>query len=236
MRCSPQADRDNRSAYELVVGLIPQGPLDHIWRTNEVKHVDPNTYVEQLRSAMQGIYQDISVKIHADAQKFLLNQRERGEVPHEFHPGDWVFLKKPPFALRASVEVDEASPSSSSADVGASRASRRLAPYADTRLYRINKIVKCSSVVLSDMYGNTDLSFMQPVHMSRLIPYNLAVLETPVHDDSVLKLELRTRSGIWHKACIESQTATGLVRLAFDTHADLNGLYDLASEEYRWTQ
>ena len=63
------------------------------------------TYVEQLRSAMKEIYQDVFVRIHADAQKFLQNQREKGEKSHGFKIGDWVFLKRSPIAFRSTVDT-----------------------------------------------------------------------------------------------------------------------------------
>ena len=72
----------------------------------------------------------------------------------------------------------------------------------------------------------------QPVHVNRLIPYDLCDLETPTSSE-VLKLEVFERTGKAHKATICSQTATGLVKLRWEAtgaeeYAELSGL------EYRW--
>ena len=130
-------------------------------------------------------------------------------------------MRKPPLSLRIS-------------DQG-SRASERLAPYADTRPYQIHKCVKASQYVLANAQGVTDLPFGQPVHGSRLIPYDLCSLEAPIDSSAQLKLELVARDGKAFPAKVAGQTATGLVRLEFE-HASLNGLYDLSVEEYRWLQ
>ena len=93
--------------------------------------------------------------------------------------------------------------------------------------------MKCGQVVLENEEGCTDLGFAQPVHISRLIPFDLACLETSIGNEK-LRLELIRPDGSAIPATVTSQTASGLVRLAFDTYADMDGLYDLTLHEYRW--
>ena len=223
MRCSPQPDRAGYSPYELVTGLRPQGPSDRLWSQTATKLADPASYVTELHAAMQRTHEFVRESIHADAQKFLAQQRAKGEKYHEFNVGDWVFLKRPPVALREKVEGETEK-----------RASQRLAPYADPRPYQIHKYLKVGQFVLSDATGSTNLHFAQPVHASLLIPYNLSQLEAPLSEARKLRLELTNFRGQTYRATLVAQTATGLVRLKFETHADLDGLYDLSTEQYRW--
>jgi len=220
LRASPRPSRGGFSPYELVTGLKPQGPLDKLWKRTDVQQVDPGTYVSQLVEQMSKIQEQVKLQIHEDAKRSLSKQNQKGDVFHEFAIGDWAFLRKPPPLLRAATE-------------GGNRASERLAPYADARPCQIVKNLKASQHVLADSSGNTDLPFGQPVHASRLIPYNLCSLEAPLNSGEVLKLELIARDGKAYAAQVAGQTATGLVRLKFE-NKDLNGLYDLSVEEYRW--
>ena len=219
MRCSPQPNRCGYSPYELVTGLKPQGPLDRLWKRFEVKSIDPTTYVSQLTECMQSIYETIATQIHSDAQRTMKRANDKSGEPYRFAEGDWVFHKRPPELLKDGKR--------------AGQASNRLTPYADPTPYQIHKLAKAGTAILADASGRTEFSFSQPVHISKLIPYDLSKLEEPI-DNSDLKLEVMSRHGTPLLAKLTSQTATGLVRLEFDTHKDLDGLYDLASEEYRW--
>ena len=48
MRATPRSDRGGKSPFELVTGLLPQGPLDHLFRKLNDKVVDPAGYVAGL--------------------------------------------------------------------------------------------------------------------------------------------------------------------------------------------
>ncbi len=126
--------------------------------------------------------------------------------------GDFVFVRRVPLSSE--------------------QVSKRLLPNADPRLFQIHKFISPETVVLCyPDTRTTDIGITQPIHVNRLIPYDLCELDTPIPDGD-LKLEVIDRNGKAHKATILSQTATGLVRLRWETgdeeFAELSGL------EYRW--
>ena len=89
--------------------------------------------------------------------------------------------------------------------------------------------------MLQNEEGRTDLGFAQPVHVSRLVKYDIQNLEAPI-DSNSLYLELRVGPGpnCWEKAEVVGQLATGSCRIRFsDGHEKV---VDLANEEYRWLQ
>ena len=88
-------------------------------------------------------------------------------------------------------------------------------------------------VYLEDSYGSADLGFAQPVHASRCVIFTPSSLEEPVHH-SPPRMMMRQRDGSTAAARVVSQTSTGLVRLAFESKPEYDGLYDLTAEEYWW--
>ena len=85
-------------------------------------------------------------------------------------------------------------------------------------------------MILADATGSTDLGFGQPVSASRLIPFEIGNLESPI-DNGELHLEI-LRGSTWMKAQLVQQNATGAVRLVFPDKRE--EVVDLATEEYRW--
>ena len=75
------------------------------------------------------------------------------------------------------------------------------------------------------------MGFSQPVHISRLIPYDLCHLESPIDQDTSLRIRLKDGE-IWREAEIISQQATGFVRLRYSSGCE--DLVDLAAKEYEW--
>ena len=115
---------------------------------------------------------------------------------------------------------------------GASGVSRRLLPKADPKLYRINKLVSPQNVLLENIDTNsTQLGFAQPVHISRLISFDLQELQAPVDSAAPLCLEMVV-GGAWLKGEITKQNATGAVFVKFENGSE--SVHRLEREEYRW--
>ena len=92
--------------------------------------------------------------------------------------------------------------------------------------------------MLSDPDTNSsDLGFQQPVSLSRLIPFELAELETPVNPEAELWIDVKSnkagRDATWLVRQIAGQSATGKVRLVSQDGATTE-MVDLASFEWRW--
>ena len=157
------------------------------------------------------------MQVHSEAEELRL-ARERKGPDDPVKVGDYVFLRRPPVVRSGEGPV-----------------SRRLQPRADFRLYIVKKVVSNSSCVLADPdTGSTELGFSQPVAITRLIPYNLCLLDTPIDAES-LRLEVMSRNGTARPATVTGQTATGKVELVYDSPADSAPIIvDLSTLEYRW--
>ncbi len=116
--------------------------------------------------------------------------------------------------------------------------SSRLTPLADTRPMRIVKQVGPKAYVLGHPdTGNEELGFQQPVSLSRLIPFEMAQLETPVNATEELWIDIKSnkvgRDATWLVRRIIGQQASGNVRLQ-SADTKLTEVVDLASYEWRW--
>ena len=106
---------------------------------------------------------------------------------------------------------------------------------ADTQLYEIAKVISPQTVVLGHPdTGSTQLGFGQPVSSSRLIPYDLPYIESPIDAHQPLRLEV-LHQGLWKAGRIVAQSATGAVRIVADGEPDKEHIMNLEHEEYRWT-
>ena len=215
IRCTPQHDKGNKTPYELVTGMIPQGPLDKLFgRIESVSVTDPSKYVQGLKEHLQSIHSTIAAGAQAEFERrqTKFQQKAAETSTPVLKVGDFVFVRRVPLSSE--------------------QVSKRLLPNADPRLFQIHKFISPETVVLCyPDTRNTDIGISQPIHMNRLIPYDLCELDTPISEGD-LKLEVIDRNGRAHKATVVSQTATGLVRLRWETgdeeFAELSGL------EYRW--
>ena len=60
LRATPRADRGGKSPYELVCGLVPQGPVDALFRkVGSTKTLSPGSYISGLRDNLQKIHDDV---------------------------------------------------------------------------------------------------------------------------------------------------------------------------------
>ena len=219
LRATPRADRGGHSPYELVTGLVPQGPLNELFRKiGGAKVQNPSDYVADLQRHLKGVYDCVSVQLSSDLEVRKHKGEREAESDCQLKAGDHVFLRRPPAAVRAQIGTP-------------GLVSDRLVPKAAVRIYEVVRMTSPQTCLLCDPDARSqDLGFAQPVHISRLIPYTLCALEAPVHADKRLWLEMRIQDE-WHRGEIVAQQAAGLVRIKF---ADGEVLKDLSLEEHRW--
>jgi hypothetical protein len=196
LRATPRADLGGLSPYELLTGLRPQGPLSSLFEKTPTKTLDPTSYVADLQQCLLDLKKHLNVRVAADVeQRRARHLREAGGAPAPFAVGDHAFLKRAPDLLRRSSEGT----------------SNRLLPYADPRVLRVWRVASPSTVFLEDAAsGERDLSFAQPVHVSRLVPHTVCALEEPLGEAP--QLELIEADGSSVRGRIIAQTATGAVR------------------------
>ena len=222
IRATPRRDKGHKSPYEIVTGLKPQGPIDHVLkRVSEQQLVSPDEYVSELQKCLKSIHATIADSIAEEAEKLRRKrlQEASDKEQYPFQLGDFVFVKRPPHNVAASVQAEQ-------------NVSRRLLPRADTKVYEVYKVLSPTTVVLCDPdTRSTELGFPQPVHVDRLISYDLCALQATT--TTPLRLEVTDRNGLKWKGEIQQQTATGLVRIKWDA-TNSTELCDLAGLEYDW--
>ena len=113
--------------------------------------------------------------------------------------------------------------------------SDRLLPYADPRLCRVWRVSTEGLALLEDPEtGERDFAFSQPVHVSRLIQYDLCELEDPI-DSQPLGIPLRQKDGTWLNGSVVALTSTGAVRFQ-PADGGESQLVRLEHEEYQWAR
>ena len=226
MRATPRGDRDGRSPFEIITGLKPQGPLQRIFQRMSRDTMAPSAYIRDLTAHLKSVHDSVRTYMSADfAQKKL---KEEGKDTSNWLPqiGDIVLLKRPPPAVQAQQghRVGEVS--------------ARLTPLADVRPLRVLKQVGPKAYILCNPDTSaTDLGFQQPVSLSRLIPFDMAALETPTNAGEELWIDIKSnkvgRANDWLVRQIIGQLATGNVRLQSQDGSQTE-IVDLASFEWRW--
>ena len=217
MRATPRADRADRSPFELVTGLRPQGPCDVLFRKlGEANIQGPGDYVRDLQAHLEGIHQLVGIQLAGEHESKLRRSEQQANTP--IQAGEFVFIKRPP----AQLQPDGATGSTS----------RRLLPRAGTRVFRVRRVVSPQNVILEDPdTEETDIGIAQPVHIERLVKYDLCALQQPLDSERPLRIEIR-RDNEWYTATLIAQSATGAVTLRFSDGAETQ--VHLQSEEYRW--
>ena len=218
MRSTPRADRCGKSPYEIVTGLIPQGPIDELFAKNtDTRFVDPSSYVAALHENLEHVHTLVREQLEAELEGKHAKAERDGVPETPVKVGDMVFLKRPPPELQRGEGV-----------------SRRLLPKASPQLYRVRKLVSAQAVILEHPdTQSTDLGFAQPVAISRLILFDMQDLETPVSAQQDLNLELWDGKE-WRAGRVVQQNATGSVRIRWDNGEE--SLHRLETEEYRWIE
>ena len=216
MRSTPRADRDGKSPYEIVCGLVPQGPVrDFFAKTRGTRFMDPASYVASLHENLEKVHDQISQQMEAELSVKQARAEKSADKHHTLQIGDTVFVQRPPGHLQEDTGV-----------------SRRLLPRADKRLFKIHKFVSAQAVLLEDPdTGSTDIGIAQPVTIARLIPFSMGDFEAPVDGSQRLFLEIRNGNS-WEKAEVVRQNASGAVRLRHEDGSER--VRHLEAEEYHW--
>ena len=190
MRATPRKDRDGRSPYEMVTGLRPQGPIDHVYEKIRYQRLAPEEYVRDLAKHVKIVVDRVSSSLEAEYKKRLekLNVENAARNNRQLEVGDLVLLRKP---------------SSHGWDGGEGRelpVSKRLQPFTWSTLYKVHKFVGPTVVILADPdTGDThSLGFKNPIHISRLVPLDLQELETPIDIDTELWIEIKSPVSYTH--------------------------------------
>ena len=222
MRATPRADRCGKSPFEIVTGLLPQGPIDELFAKHaNTRFVDPASYVAMLHDNLKHIHECIKEQLEADIEDKHAKAEREGVPQVPLRVGDMVFLKRPPAALVPGDTIGTVS--------------RRLLPKASPQLYRVHKVVSAQAVILEDPDTfSTNLGFAQPVSIRRLVPFDMQDLEAPVGDQQELGLELWNGSS-WRRGCVVRQNATGTVRIRWEDDGS-ETQHKLENEEYRWIE
>ena len=217
MRSTPRADRCGKSPYEIVTGLIPQGPIDELFAKHaNTRFVDPGSYVAALHENLKHIHTCVREQLEAELENKHAKAERDGVPQVPAKVGDMVFLRRPPPELQRG-EV-----------------SKRFLPKANPQLYRVQKLVSAQAVILEDPdTHSTDLGFAQPIAISRLILFDMQDLEAPVSTQQDLSLELWDGKE-WRSGRVIQQNATGSVRIRWDSGDET--LHRLENEEYRWLE
>ena len=152
----PREDRGGLSPYELVTGMKPQGPLHELFAKTGGTVLGAEGYVRGLQEHLENVHDVVKAQLRSELEQKRLaaaGREGRNQTPAV---GSYVFLKRPPAALRRT-EADGAG------------VSDRLLPRASTTLYRVKKQVGPSAVILEDANTHSsELGFAQPVAIDRL--------------------------------------------------------------------
>ena len=229
MRASPQPLKGGYSAYEIVTGLKPQGPLAGLFEQRVgTKVVSAESYANELISAMKVIQQQVATAIQEHAEQTMQDRPSTALTP-VYVAGDYVLLRRPPPALTTKAERSEGIV-----------VSKRLLPLCEPKVYRVRRVER-TRCYLEDADTGLDsgITFPQPVQMNRLVHFDMSERDNPVDSPQDLTLVMRDRNGINHPGRVVAQTITGKVRVTFDEPIPgelKNGLYELADCEYWWTR
>ena len=138
MRSTPRKDRNNKSPFEIVTGMKPQGPLDALFARFSPDVLSPSTYVNKLNEYLGTIWEQVASSLDAEYRK--RQDKNAGSRTNQVPQlGDLVFVRRTPDAVQRIVD---------SKKKGEDLMSRRLLPYADTKLYRISKVTELGCIIL----------------------------------------------------------------------------------------
>ena len=221
MRATPLAYRSGQSPFEMITGMLPQGPIDSVFnRLEPGKAMEPGDYVRDLVENLSTTHATIARELKAVYDEGV-HANALSDKGADLAVGDHVVLLAPPKVIADNLGQSVA-------------VAPRLLPRCKPSLYKVYKKVGPQTIVLADPdNGSTELGFMQPVHISRVRKFELADLDIPL-DEGPLDIELY-RGSTWVRGRVLSQSATGRVLVKFVDSADHSEEWlDLVSQEYRW--
>jgi hypothetical protein len=215
MRATPCKDRNGKSPYEIVTGLVPQGPMDQLFkRFDSTKVIGVSEYVSGLKENLEDIHNQVKIGLN--------NFQSKKDVVRAFAPkllyasGTLVFLNAPPLtvARRAGHEVG---------------VSTRLLPRRRPQVYEVLERPSAETVVLCDpAIRLMKLGFSQPVHVST---HDLCEFEQMI-DGTSLRLRVITDGSV-RDGTIIAQLVTAAVKIQYGELGDIE-VADLKNEEYVW--
>ena len=229
MRSTPRKDRGNKSPYEIVTGLIPQGPLDAVFARFSPESLTPSTYVNKLNEYLGQIRDQIARALDAEYKK--RSDKNKGTRTNQVPQiGDLVFVRETPDAVQRIID---------SKKKGEDTTSRRLLPYADPKLYRVSKVTDFGLYHLDDPATNRPaVSYRDAIPAERLIRYTeLPPQERPLNADEEVWIEIKSnevaKSDVWLPRKIEAQCDTGEVRICAADGSD-SRVIDLTKFSYHF--
>ena len=223
LRATPLRNRSWKSPFEIITGMLPQGPIEDVFRRLEPgKFLDPGSCVRDLVDNLGTIHETIAKEMKAVHDEQAHRQALTEDGSAALKVGDYVVLKAPPQLVARAAGL-----------VGS--VSTRLLPRFRPQIYNIVKMASPQDAILAGPdSGSTNLGFSQPVHVTRIRRFDLADLDQPL-SDGPLRIEV-VRGSAWVRGDVLAQSATGKVKIKYDDDdgAGRCEWIDLASEEYRW--
>ena len=155
---------------------LDTGHRDHV---SEASVQGPADYVKDLQAHLENIHQSVGLQLNAEHEaKKLKNEKELALPLQPGESGEFVFVRRPPAQLQP--------------EGAAGTTSRRLLPRAGTRVFRIRRVISPQNGILEDPdTESTDIGIAQPVHIERLVKYELCALEQQLEADKPVRLEIR---------------------------------------------
>ena len=229
MRSTPRKDRNNKSPYEIVTGLKPQGPFDSVFEKFSPDKQTPSVYVNQLNKYLGKIRDHIALQLDAEYQKRQA-KIAGGRSLKMPQVGDLVFVRSTPDAVARQID---------SKKKGEELMSQRLLPYADPKLYRVSKVTDFGHFILEDpATGRLTNNHKDAVPSDRLILYeDLPPQEQPLNPDDEIWIEIKSnevgQSNMWLQRKIVAQCETGEVRVC-DKNGNDSRIIELANYDYHF--
>ena len=78
MRSTPRKDRGGKSPHEIVIGLLPQGPLQGVLERFDPEKLSPNSYVTELNKYLAQIKEEVADQLAAEYDKRKEQGRKGG--------------------------------------------------------------------------------------------------------------------------------------------------------------
>ena len=186
------------SPYQVVTGLVPRNPLaSRLQRGTSSEWVSPVEYVNDLKKAMEDIYEEVKQAQERRAEETTA-RGEQGRIPRQLEVGEHVLLRRPPAMIRDDEHQEV-------------RVSAKLQTKARLEIFKVIKRVGESNYVLGDIATGIEVSnIAQPVHADRLVPIGVQELVDPIEERNRVILE-----GVY-SGNIEQQAIDGrvMVKLA----------------------
>ena len=100
---TPPSDRGGHSAYEIVCGHIPQGPVDAFFKSHkDAKFMEPTSSVASLHEHLEKILDTVIDQLVVELEARQPKAEKIRENHTVLRAGNVVFLRRVPAALQGS--------------------------------------------------------------------------------------------------------------------------------------